>query len=177
MIVFPSINETCADPQRGKGSAPPKKLQLAKVFLQNAGTDPIEKEKSVIFFQWTPPPPPHPYRKFLDLRMRCIERTHFKAQSHYLHTSLGNDDLLTRLFIISCNCKRSFKSGGGGGGGGTQIFSYIRRLGSFLGVQNFEFHFFFFFWGGEFRKMNTLGGGGYEDFVDIFWGHHKIGLY
>ena len=26
----------------------------------------------------------------------------------------------------------------------------------------------FFFWG---------GGGGYEDFVDIFWGHHKFGLH
>ena len=108
--------------------------------------------------------------------MRCIERTHFKAQSHYLHTSLGNDDLLTRLFIISCNCKRSFKSGGGGGGGGgTQIFSYIRRLGSFLGVQNFEFHFFF--GGGGGVQKNEYFGGGYEDFVDIFWGHHKIGLY
>ena len=27
--------------------------------------------------------------------------------------------------------------GGGGGGGGTLIFSYIRRLRSFFGVQNF----------------------------------------
>ena len=25
------------------------------------------------------------------------------------------------------------------GGGGTLIFSYIRRLGSFFGIQNFEF--------------------------------------
>ena len=39
-----------------------------------------------------------------------------------------------------------------GGGGGTLIFSYIRRLESFLGVQNFEFQNFlgfqkiFFFW-------------------------------
>ena len=31
-----------------------------------------------------------------------------------------------------------------GGGGVTLIFSYIRRLGSFLGVQNFEF---LYFWG------------------------------
>ena len=30
----------------------------------------------------------------------------------------------------------------GGGGGGTLIFSYIRRLGSFLRVQNFEFQYF-----------------------------------
>ena len=41
----------------------------------------------------------------------------------------------------------------GGGGGVTLIFSYIRRLGSFLGVQNFEF---LFFWG-VFRKMNIFG--------------------
>ena len=29
-----------------------------------------------------------------------------------------------------------------GGGGGTLIFSYIRRLGPFFGVQNFEFQYF-----------------------------------
>ena len=51
------------------------------------------------------------------------------------------------------------------GGGGTPIFSYILRLGSIFGVQNFEFQYFgavsefFFFWGGV-----------YEDFVDIFCG-------
>ena len=33
-------------------------------------------------------------------------------------------------------------SGGGGGGGVTRIFSYIRRLGSFFWVQNFEFQYF-----------------------------------
>ena len=37
------------------------------------------------------------------------------------------------------------------GEGVTVIFSCIRRLGSFFGVQNFEFRY--------------------------FWGHHKIGLY
>ena len=31
---------------------------------------------------------------------------------------------------------------GPGGGGGTLIFSYIRRLGPFFGVQNFEFRYF-----------------------------------
>ena len=61
--------------------------------------------------------------------------------------------------------------GGGGGGGGTLIFSYIRRLGPFLGVQNVEFQYF----GGVFRKINI--------FLDMkilwifLWGHHKIGLY
>ena len=28
-------------------------------------------------------------------------------------------------------------------GGGTMIFSYIRRLGTFLGVQNFKFQYYF----------------------------------
>ena len=36
--------------------------------------------------------------------------------------------------------------------GGTLIFSYIRRLGSFLGVQNFEFQYFL----GVFRNMNIF---------------------
>ena len=57
--------------------------------------------------------------------------------------------------------------------GCTLTFVYIRRLGLFFGVQNFEFQYF---WG--FSKKKKNGGGGYEDFVDIFWGcHHKIGLY
>ena len=44
------------------------------------------------------------------------------------------------------------------GGGGTLIFSYIHRVGSFLGVQNFEYHYF---WG--FQKNEYFLG--YEDFV------------
>ena len=48
--------------------------------------------------------------------------------------------------------------------GGTLIFSYIRRLGLFFGVQNFEFQYFL----GFFRKMNIFWG--YEIVVDIFWG-------
>ena len=50
------------------------------------------------------------------------------------------------------------------GGGVTLLFSCIRRLWLFFGVQNFDF-----FWGG--------GGGGLDDLVDIFWGHHTIELY
>ena len=46
----------------------------------------------------------------------------------------------------------------------------MRRLGLFFGVQNSEFLYFF----GFSEKMNIFGG--YEDFVDIFWGHHKVGL-
>ena len=58
--------------------------------------------------------------------------------------------------------------GGGGGGGATPIFPYIRRLGPFFGVQNFEFQYFVFF----FRKMNIFG---VWRFCRYFWGHHKIG--
>ena len=32
--------------------------------------------------------------------------------------------------------------GGGGGEGGTLIFSHIRRLGLFFGVQSYEFQYF-----------------------------------
>ena len=59
------------------------------------------------------------------------------------------------------------QGGGGGGGGGNLIFSYIRRFGPFFWVQNFEF------WG--FQKNTYFLG--YENFLDIFWGHHKIELY
>ena len=45
--------------------------------------------------------------------------------------------------------------------GGTLIFSYIRRLGSFLGVQNFEFQYFF---GGGFQKNEYFLGG-----MKILW--------
>ena len=54
--------------------------------------------------------------------------------------------------------------------GGILVFSYIRRLGSFFGVQNFEFQYFL-----GFQKNKYLLG--YEDFVDIFWGSSQIGLY
>ena len=63
--------------------------------------------------------------------------------------------------------------GGGGGGGGTRIFSYICRLGHFVG-SNFLISIFFF-GGGGFRKVNIFWG--YEGFVVFLWGHHKIGLY
>ena len=56
------------------------------------------------------------------------------------------------------------------GGGGTLKFLYIRRLGLFFWFQNFEISIFL----GVFKKILFLG---YEDFVDIFGGHHKIGLY
>ena len=48
-------------------------------------------------------------------------------------------------------------------GGGTLIFSYIRRLGSFFGVNILNYNNF---WG--FQKNNYFLG--YEVFRDIFWG-------
>ena len=52
--------------------------------------------------------------------------------------------------------------------GGTLIFSYIRRLGPLFWVQNFEL----IFWGFIEKRIFFE----YEGCVDIFWGHHKIGL-
>ena len=51
----------------------------------------------------------------------------------------------------------------GGGGGGTLIFSYIRRLGPFLGFKILNFNIF-----GGFQKNKYFLG--YEDFVNIFGG-------
>ena len=57
-----------------------------------------------------------------------------------------------------------------GGGGGTLIFSYIRRLVPFFRFKILNFDIF-----GGFQRNNYFFG--YENFVDIFWGHHKIGFY
>ena len=58
-------------------------------------------------------------------------------------------------------------SGGwGGGGGGTLNFFYMRRLGLFFGVQNFEFQYF---WG--FSKKYIFWG--HEDSVNIFLGSQQ----
>ena len=60
-----------------------------------------------------------------------------------------------------------------GGGGGKLIFSCIRRLGLFWGggggFKILNFNIF-----GDFLKTEYFWG--YEDFMDIFWGHHKIVL-
>ena len=63
------------------------------------------------------------------------------------------------FFPIETHITCDFPGGGGGstgghrtpcpGGGGTLIFSYIRRLGSFFWVQNFEFQYF---WGFSERQ-------------------------
>ena len=55
--------------------------------------------------------------------------------------------------------------------GGTLIFSHIRRLGLFFGVQNSEFQFFFLY----FQKNEYFLGGMIILWI-FFGGHHKIGL-
>ena len=54
--------------------------------------------------------------------------------------------------------------------GGILMFSYIRRLGPFLGVQNLKF---------QKKKLGFKKNEYFfwcEDFVDSFWGNHKTGL-
>ena len=55
----------------------------------------------------------------------------------------------------------------GGGGGYSDIYTYVGS-GHFWGSNFFEFQYF---WG--FSENEYLFG--YEDFVDIFGGHFKIG--
>ena len=70
-------------------------------------------------------------------------------------------DLCTLTYFRSSRCCGLVAQGD------TLIFSYIRGIESFLGVQNFEFQYFL----GGFQKNKYFLG--YEDFVDIFWGCHK----
>ena len=51
---------------------------------------------------------------------------------------------------------------GGEEGGGTLIFSYILRIGPFIGLKILNFNIFL--GGGGFRKMNIFGG-----MKNIFW--------
>ena len=66
-----------------------------------------------------------------------------------------------RAYVRVCvpDMPRIFSGGGVGGGGpvgggGTLIFSYIRRLESFFGVQNVEFQYF---WGFSEKLIFSLG--------------------
>ena len=54
-----------------------------------------------------------------------------------------------------------------GGGGGTLKFLYYVGSGYFFGFKILNFNIF----GGFQKKM--LGGGGYEDFVDIYFGSQQ----
>ena len=70
---------------------------------------------------------------------------------------------LGRREILHLRSVCPFFTQGGGGGRGSLIISYIRRLGLFFGVQNFEFQYFL-----GFQKTEFFWG--YEDFGDIFFG-------
>ena len=63
-----------------------------------------------------------------------------------------------------------------GGGGVLLYFHTYIGSGHFFGfkILNLTFIIIFFFLGGGVQKKKI---GGYEDFVDVFGGHHKIGLY
>ena len=74
-------------------------------------------------------------------------------------------NIVARIQIRPDILKMSGMIPGGGGGGGTLIFSHIRRLGPFFFL--FKILNFNNFLGFQ-RKSNIFGG--YEDFVDIFWG-------
>ena len=52
--------------------------------------------------------------------------------------------------------------------GGTLKFLYIRRLGLFFGVQNFEFQYFW----GVFKKINIFWG--MKILWMFFWGTTKL---
>ena len=56
-----------------------------------------------------------------------------------------------------------------GRGGGDYFHAYI-GLGFFWGFKILNFNIF-----GGFQKTEYFWG--YQHFVDIFWDHHKIGLY
>ena len=61
-----------------------------------------------------------------------------------------------RLVLLSCSVSYTVYApggGGGGGGGGNLVFSRIRRLWLFFGVQNFEYHYFW----GHSEKLIFLG--------------------
>ena len=58
----------------------------------------------------------------------------------------------------------------GGGGGYSYIYMAYVASGYFWGFKILNFNIF-----GDFQKTEYFWG--YEDFVDIFGGHHKIGLY
>ena len=58
------------------------------------------------------------------------------------------------ISTVKLKVPKYIKTRGGGGGGGGSDISYIRRLGSFFGVQNFEFQYLL----------------GFSEKIHIFWG-------
>ena len=80
-----------------------------------------------------------------------------------------------KTFLSACKklgvlCALYAKCRGSHSQGGALQFLYIRRLGLFFRFKILNFSIF-----GGFQKNEYFFG--YEDFVEIFWGHHKIDLY
>ena len=55
---------------------------------------------------------------------------------HVVFTQLGYNEPAHEILVLS------YPREGGGEGGGTVIFSYIRRIGPFLGFKNLNFNSF-----------------------------------
>ena len=93
-----------------------------------------------------------------------------KVDGRVVHSDHAAFREVALAYLACWQDKRGKFGRGSGPRGGTLIFSHICRLGLFFWGSKFWISIFL----GVFRKMNIIGG--FEDFVDIFWGHHKIGL-
>ena len=112
------------------------------------------------YFTLTHYVPTGPRRNTLSTLLGCL---HYQT---YLGFSKLTKSLKKGLVFVLPSVEKSLCTPQGG----TLIFSYIRRLGSFFFVQNFEFQYFLGFSEKNyiFLGMNILW--------KFFWGHHKIGL-
>ena len=74
---------------------------------------------------------------------------------------------------ILSKVRHSNLRGGGGGGWGKRILWYFHTYVDSAIFGGYKILNFNIFWGFQKNEYSF----GYEDFVDVFWGHHKIGLY
>ena len=102
------------------------------------------------------------YRALVNIKR---QHKHKRKLLHYMYSPSKYHSRVC-MYVCVCVCVRVCVPQGG-----TLIFSYIRRLGPFLGVQNFKFNIF----AGFQKKMIIFGG------MSILWiflgGHHKIELH
>ena len=143
---------------------PPRKITSYIGFYRNKDLHPPnpppppKKKKNNNNKKLHPPPPPINVSTILNRKKYSCKKNPTK-------------NTLIRVFFF---CYLSLDAPGpcfylrgeGGGGGGTIIFSFIRGLAPFWGSKILNFNTFEGFQKNEYFL-------GYEDFVDIFWGHHK----